>query len=716
MVVDRYYYREHRMVWLLLLFLAGLLLMMPWLETAPSVLAADTGKTVTIAGTVRESRDGQNYLWLKLDRQKEMLYVSLPRNREAENDTAIWYPTGTRLQIHGLLELPQGQRNPGGFDEAQWLRSKQARIKIMADEIVVLQEPQGIWRLSWQMQCWLKKTARQVLAPEQEGLAMALLLGEKQQLEQEFYRLSQRMGIAHMFAVSGLHVGFAGTLLLFVFRLLGMERNWLSFVCLMAVLGFYCILTGLPPSAVRAAVMLLLAALATRLLRPPAPVDFLALAAVLLLFDNPFLVFAAGFQLSFGVTLALLLFVKPLQKKLQWVRWLWLRDSLAVAGAAYLGSLPLTAWHFYTLSFLSPLFNLLLVPVVSIAVPAMLLAFLCTALLPAGGNFFFLPVTVLLKFLLQGTTLLSDWIGTGHWYIGRPGWMAMLCYLLFLFFLWRWLYRKKEAETSARNTAAVCLTAAVLLCIPAPPDGDELLYLDAGQGSSAILRTEQGETVIFDGGTQERELASCLAWYGVNEVQAMVLSHGDADHIGGVMQVLEQIPVRYLCMEYSQMQREAVQPLLELAREQGAAIKPVAAGAALALQNGEVRLYAVADGSTGTNSRALTAAVQIDAVTIAFPGDLSVQGAEAFVKMQQQITIWTVPHHGSRFSASASLYQMLRQKGVQLAVISAGQQNRYGHPHEDVLQLLQNAGIPVHRTDRQGAVRISLGSFSAPAE
>ena len=97
MVVDRYYYREHRMVWLLLLFLAGLLLMMPWLETAPSVLAADTGKTVTIAGTVRESRDGQNYLWLKLDRQKEMLYVSLPRNREVENDTAIWYPTGTRL-------------------------------------------------------------------------------------------------------------------------------------------------------------------------------------------------------------------------------------------------------------------------------------------------------------------------------------------------------------------------------------------------------------------------------------------------------------------------------------------------------------------------------------------------------------------------------------------------------------------------------------------
>ena len=80
---------------------------------------------------------------------------------------------------------------------------------------------------------------------------MALLLGEKQQLEQDFYRLSQRMGIAHIFAVSGLHVGFVGTLLLFVFRLLGWERNWLSFFCLTAVLGFYCILTGLPPSAIR---------------------------------------------------------------------------------------------------------------------------------------------------------------------------------------------------------------------------------------------------------------------------------------------------------------------------------------------------------------------------------------------------------------------------------------------------------------------------------
>ncbi len=717
---ERIYRRQHPMTILALLFLAGILVLMPVLRDAPSSLQAYLGQTISITGTVKESRDGNGYLWLQCDEQrlsadlgnpigaerkskKEILYVSLPRQWDGEGDASaepIWYPAGTRLIVTGVLEKPQRQRNPGGFDEAQWMLSKQARVKLQVkdmDDIKVVEPPQGIWRISYDAQCSLKGMAHRFLSEKQEVLALALLLGEKQQLDQTFYRLTQRMGIAHVFAVSGLHVGFIGALLLALFRVTGWERSWLSFICMTFGLGFYCMVTGLQPSSIRAALMMLLAALAMRLLRPPSAIDFLSLAAIILLLDNPFLLYTAGFQLSFGVTLALLLFVGPVQKRFWWIKSAFLRDSLAVAIAACLGSLPLTAWHFYTLSLLSPLYNLLLVPLVSVTVPILLIAFLVTAVLPAGGWLFFYPANLLLNLLLHSTTILADLFGTGHWYVGRPGWIAVCCYGLFLLGLF---HRRKRS--------VVCLLLAVMLLIPTAPHSSELLYLDAGQGSCAILRTKDGETVIFDGGVQQQELASCLAWHGINEVKAVVLSHGDMDHIGGIMQVMENIPVQYLCVETSQMEREEMAALLARAEACDTEVKPVAERAVLTLRQGTIILESFSDGNKGTNSRELTASAQIGDVVIAFPGDLETRGAEAFAMAQQHIDIWTVPHHGSRYSASETLYQQLSEKGVKLAVISAGNDNRYGHPHQEVLQLLEKYRMEVYRTDQQGAIKLSL--------
>lgn len=109
---------------------------------------------------------------------------------------------------------------------------------------------------------------------------MALLLGEKQQLDPAFYRLTQRMGTAHIFAVSGLHVGFVGGMFLFFLRFCNLERSWLAFLCLLAGLSGYCLLTGLLPSAIRATVMILLASLGLCLYRPVSGIDFLAAAAL----------------------------------------------------------------------------------------------------------------------------------------------------------------------------------------------------------------------------------------------------------------------------------------------------------------------------------------------------------------------------------------------------------------------------------------------------
>lgn len=755
MIADRYYFQQRRMVWAVVGLLSGFLLVevsRPLWQLGAVIgigvlLAASLyhgrtefivflllfvfamitmhgqaqkfafvppqiGTSVTITGTVTEGRNGQHYIFLKGERNDALgdwaaarFQVVLPFIDETQQTAgnAAWYPAGSRLQVRGVLQLPQGQRNPGGFDEQGWLRSKQTPYKLAAAHIVCLEEPQGIRKCVWQVQQLLATQAERYLPPEQADLALALLLGEKQRLDGAFYRLTQRMGVAHIFAVSGLHAGVVGGALLLVFYLLRCERSWFALALLAGGLSFYCLLTGAPSSALRAVSMLLLVALAQRLLRPLNGLDCLAAAALLLLLDNPYLVFQAGFQLSFGVTLSLLLLVGPLQKKLQWLRWRWLRDSLAVVIAAYLGSLPLSAWHFYSISLWSPLYNLWLVPLVSLTVPLLCLAFLGSVLLPAAGAVWFLPARLSLQLLWQSTILLSQVSGRMQINMGRPDWLALACYLLLLVLFWQFLQGDRRFG-HCKFLAVVCLSVTMVgLCWPRPPDTDELLYLDAGQGSCAVLRTAAGEVLLFDSGGGG-DLKNCLAWYGVNQVQAIILSHGDTDHIGGLAQVLEAVPVRHLCVEAGQLQREPLQGVLALAYQQGTEITAVKQGGALALRDGSVQLQVYQDGQQGGNSRELTAILQLPWAVAAFPGDLALQGALDFVQDQRQITIWTVPHHGSRYSASEALYQLLRQKGVGQAVISAGRGNSYGHPHRQVLQLLEQTRIPYQRTDLAGAV------------
>lgn len=714
---NRYYYREHRMAFITLILITGLYFLVPVLEDIPSVFSEYEGKKVTICGMVRESREGNAYLWLQADNTKEVLYTQLPRTW-ADEEKLIWYPAGSRLEIVGIIEKPAEKRNPGGFDEASWFLSKKAKMKLNAEEIRVIEQPQSIWKLSWKVQCSIKETAKHYLTEEQNALALGLLLGNKQQMDQSFYRMTQRMGIAHVFAVSGLHAGVIGALLLFVFRAFRKEHSWISFLILSVGLGFYCIVTGLAPSAIRAALMMVLAALSLRLLRSPAPIDFLAMAAIILLMDNPFLLYNAGFQLSLGVTLSLLLFARPVEKKLCFIKWRWLRESVAVTLTASFGSIPFSAWHFYSVSLLAPLYNLLLVPLVSVLVPLLLIILPVTVVFPFTHTLFIFPVKILLNLLLWGTAFLNDVFGTGHYYTGRPDWITLVFYLLFLYFLWNWLmFEQKKSVKSLnwkmqlRNNSVIFLILAVTSSFFKVSCGNELLYLDTGQGSCALLRTEAGETVIFDGGAQPRELASVLAWHGINEVNAIVLSHGDDDHTGGLLQVLEAVKVEYLCIEKMQAQREEVKLLLEAAEAGGTKIKPVETDARLMLADGEIVLKAVNDGRGETNSRELAAVLHLAEQVAVFPGDLGIEGILQVVEHQNSITIWTVPHHGSRFSANAELYKRLKEKGTQVAVISAGRNNRYGHPHAEVLEYLSSNQINLCRTDLDGAVYINLNEI-----
>lgn len=714
---NRRYPQNYRMVWLAIGVIALILLLdavgllsKPLYDAQQAILQGKTESYVEIVGTVTESKKGQTYCFMQLE-TGEQLYLKFPYAHD------IWYPAGTQLAVKGVVSLPEGQRNPGGFDQAAWLKSRKIGLVLQADTISIVREATGIWRIIRTLYTQLESVLYQSLTEEQANLAMALLTGAKHRLSDDFYRMTQQMGIAHIFAVSGLHVGIIGSVIIAIFQHCGLMHSWFAFVLFAMSLTMYCMLVGLPASAIRASTMLLLSALAIRLHRPSNSINFLAFAAVLLLIDNPFLLWNAGFQLSFGVTLSLLLFTVPIEKRLEeklpWLTNRYLRSSISVVAAAWIGSIPFSAWHFYTVTPLSPFYNFVLVPLVSAAVPFLLSATFLSVVFPVGAQIFFLPAKFVLILLQEGTVLMYAMLHRVQWNVGQPTIWTIFFYVALVVLLWYALCVSKPKELHGLQSIIIFLVIVILLqSIPHAPKEHQLLYLDTGQGSCALLRTKQGEVVLFDAGAQTQELASVLAWYGINEIDAVILSHGDTDHITGLQQVLERVSVKQLFLEQSQVQRETMLPLLQFAEKQKVTCHVVSYTEHILLQDFLIRLKVVQDSSQSSNKEGnqvqLTAMLQHENNTVAFPGDLSLHGIERMVAAEHQITIWTVPHHGSRYSGSEKLYQRLKQKGVAYAVISAGKENRYGHPHQEVLQWLTDANISYSVTAEQGAILFYL--------
>ena len=709
----RNYPRKRPMVWLAIGFILCILfcdftgtLGRIGEEKQEQALQDASQRFISANAIVVESKKGLSYCWVKFV-EGDQVYVMLPYDDDS------WYPMGAKVLISGVLYRPEGQKNPGGFDQAAWLSSKKTWLVMQADSIQLIDTPHGMWALVYQMQTQLDKTLNAYLPQETIGLAKALLLGAKHELSDDFYLVAQQMGIAHVFAVSGLHVGVIGSVILFLFAQCGWARSWFGFLLLAVILTIYTMLAGLPASAIRASLMILLAGLAFRFYRPPDPISFLSLAAVVLLLDNPYLLWNAGFQLSFGVTLSLLLFVQPISKHLSMIPFGWLRNSVAVVLAAWLGSVPISAWHFYTTSIITPLCNMILVPLVSIVVPLLLGAVILSWLFPFGAILWFLPSSCLLWLLHHGTLLLyATWfqlVGPVQWNIGKPTYLVMLLYGIVLVITWLLLQEKAKPHAGLMQRLLVLLLLGICIySIPRAPEYDQLLYLDAGQGSCAVLRTTAGEVVVFDTGAQKQELSSVLAWYGINTVDAVIISHGDLDHSNGLGKMLQSTQVKQLYFARNQLERESLSDLIALANSRNTKCYFIEQDYRIQLKNNQIVLAVFDDETAGSNQTQLTAVLYDDAGIIAFPGDLSRTGVQRFVAKQQQLTIWTVPHHGSKYAGSAAIYQMLKEKGVGMAIISAGKDNRYGHPHQELILWLDQQQIPWAITYMHGAIQIRL--------
>lgn len=656
---------------------------------------------VLIEGRVIKSEAGKHELFLMVDKLNQDAKKPFKLAIKKAYQDEYQYLKGGRYQFEGRLLLPQKPTNLGGFDEASYLKSKGIFYTLKAkSKGRLLNEPEGIDSFVLKNRAWFKKTFLTYLAEDEAYFLEAVLFGEKGHLDRDFYALAQKMGLAHLFAVSGLHVGFLALVLVFLFKQTPYKNTVFMLIFLGVVLSYYSLLVGGVYSALRASGLIFLTYLLKYFtLYRDLPTILAWLLAIILIF-NPFALYDMGLVLSFCLALGLGLFYPRLRSYLpKRTRYLKkpILDGLVLSFVAELISLPLVAYYFYMVTPFGIFYNFLLVPFFSFVVPLSFLACVFALFFPSFAKVLFLGLHFVLKGFFFSFESLHTLFKTGHYYVGLPSIFWLIGYGLFLICLYQVLLTPWEKR---KGLFIVSIFLILIFFLPNPaPKNLRLSVLDVGQGSGATYQLKNGKWLVFDTGPSQGTLSNHLRYMGVNEIEAIVLSHGDKDHVGGLYELLRDFKVNHLIL--SQYAYETSENLAYL-REKSPQAKLHIVDERLRLPLGtdsELLLDLVAREKV-SNGYEVVAFLKEGDKSYLFPGDTDKRFLVE-IDFPYPVSVLLVPHHGSRYSFDEAFYKHYKPS---LAIISSGRANRFSHPHREVTLGLEAMGLSYLNTSEAGGL------------
>ena len=553
--------------------------------------------------------------------------------------------------------------------------------------------------------------------PRVSGFLTAELTGDKSAMDDGDYLAMQETGLAHLFAVSGLHCAFLVTLL----ALLISRRQRLLCAVTIPLLLFYMVMVGMSPSVVRACIMQIFLLIAPLFRRGSDPLTSLAAALLVILLCNPFAAASVSLQLSFSATLGMVLLSPRLYKLLAgWYKGkcrplraalCFVAANLSATLSAVVFTAPLTAWYFRIFVLVAPLSSLLAVP----AAGWSFMAAFVTVLL----GFVWLPLASLLGWISWVLVRYILWIANGmmSWryhavYFTNP---YLIYWLLFLYAVFIGCAATPDGKRKyllASALSVLTLTAAIWVNRQDYQYGVlTALTLDVGQGESVIL-TSGGETALVDCGSSNSYkdpgglAADTLHSMGVRELSAVVVTHYHADHTNGLYEVLRRIPVQTIYLPDIEDEYGVRERLVSLAEEKGAQVTYVTKETADTLGDTVLTIYPPVQSGGDLNELGLTALASAGDFDLLITGDMSGSTEKKLVETYAlpNIEVLVVSHHGSRYSSNI---RFLKAVTPEAAVISVGD-NNYGHPSEETLQRLLAVGADIWRTDQQGTIRITV--------
>ncbi|MED4225842.1 DNA internalization-related competence protein ComEC/Rec2 [Neobacillus cucumis] len=630
---------------------------------------------------------------------------------------------GSLCKVTGELERPSIAKNPNGFDYRKYLASKGVFwiVKLSQYPLENCKPLKSTLTISIKQLRFIGiRYLDNHFPPEIAGLAAALIFGDSHILEPEVLSDYQRTGIVHLLAISGLHVSlFIGMIFLIGIRC-GLSRQIMSNF-LLVLLPIYVILTGSSPSVIRSALMISLILFAHKWKHQLKLItlDAISLAFIMYLFIAPLVIFDIGFQLSFLVSIAIIL---AAPKILQGYKGN-LAKMAATSVTAQLSAMPLLLYHYFQISLIGIMANLLYIPLFSfVYLPVVYVLFFIQLIFGATPRLLINIIQKIIELSNQLMDLLANLPFT-NFTPGRPHILILSFYIILIsiiFFIWeRRSYPNKKIHL-------FWLGVSLLVIQPAwnwlNPYG-EVTMIDVGQGDSILIHLPHGKGnyLIDTGGSlnfleEDWKIKSkpfevgrdvvvpFLKGKGITQIDKLILTHGDMDHIGGAASILSSLKVKQILMPSVTEPSETEQFIAMEAQRQGIPVIKVSSGNQWHQGENDFYVLSPEKNFTGERNRGSIAFVAtIGGVSWFFGGDLDQEGEEKIIKQHShlKIDVLKAGHHGSKTSSSESFINQIQPK---VSLISVGEHNRFGHPHQEVLQRLAAVNTKIYRTDQQGAI------------
>ena len=563
-------------------------------------------------------------------------------------------------------------------------------------------------------------------------MIFALVTGDKDGLPDSFYQALQRTGLAHTVAVSGMHLTFLAGMLAAL-----LKRGRRLAICSIGVIVLFTLMVGATPSVVRAAIMQILLLLAPAFNRENDRVTSISFALACILAANPYAVANVGLQLSFGSVVGIQIVGLPLNQwlmrkgnvmcdtgKVGWIVSIrkklvrFVCSTFSVSIGAMLFTAPLTAWQFGTVSLLSPLSNLIALPLVEISFVLGLVGSVIALLVPPLGMLIGLPAVWCVRLLQTVVPALADTVPYATVRIAGPflvAWLLLAYSLLMLNLLWRGRGKRRPLLSAA--AAAVSFAAVIGLNGAAFQSGDMTVSaIDVGQGQSVLIRMGEQWTLVDCGGNEQENAGDLAADYleslGRHRLDYLVLTHYHEDHANGIPQLLDRISVETIFLPDVEPEAPLRKEIIQIAETKQVEICFVQTDTQLELVGGgTLKIYPPLGQEEDINELGLSVLASAGDFDTLVTGDMGSEVEQLLLQhtVLPDIELMVVGHHGSRYSTSEELLEATRPEQ---AIISVGR-NSYGHPTQEVLDRLEQAGAEVYRTDLQGTVTVYASADAA---
>ncbi|MCM1535610.1 MAG: DNA internalization-related competence protein ComEC/Rec2 [Clostridium sp.] len=639
---------------------------------------------------------------------------------------------GSRVTVRGRLGSFRTATNPGEFDAAKYYRTLKIGGKLTDVKLLAKSEDYSRWKeMLYRLKAYWRERLFRIFPEEEASVMAAMLLGEKKGIDEEIKELYQRNGIIHILSISGLHITIIGMGIYELLRRLH-APPFLAALCGGCILLLYGIMTGFGISTCRAVGMYLLRMAAEIVGRTYDMLTAAALLAALMVWQNPLYLSHSGFLLSFGSLFGIGMFYpaflnkdetqKAQRKEPQTlVRNVWrelggrLYQSILACLSITMMTLPIQLWFYFEVPTYSIALNMIVIPFMTLV----LLTGLVAMMVPGLG-----VVGTVDCLILQGYEALCRFFAALPFSLWNPGhpkvWQIILYYLL-LFGTLGIMKVKKFGNVSKKAILTVLVIALAMVFALNFEREDSVTFLDVGQGDCICLRTKEGRVYLFDCGSSNRSqvgkyvLKPFLKYHGISHIDGIFVSHFDADHCNGLEELLENraqwgftVGQLYLSPTTDKGSEEKWKFESTLSNSAAYIYK------GYSLKTGETTvtcLHPPENSAMEGNAASQCFYVDFGENTLLLTGDVEKEGEESLLKELQErgiyhITVLKAAHHGSKNSTSK---EFLKWTAPDLTVISCGRNNRYGHPHEELLGRLEEAQSSILRTQTSGAVTLKFG-------